>query len=855
MLAVPFILAFGALLARADQLPAYCGGVGAKSYTPPAVTIPAVVLNRGTVITVTNATMLMNGDTSSVKALVANPGPDGISLQEAITATNNDPGTWVIQFAPALKGSAIVVDTPPSKGLSFLTGGNVTINGDIDGNGQPDITLTSMSGTGLTIYIISGGNTIYGLSLQGCGGSCIATWSPRANLGLPQAIGKTFSNTTISNLTMTIAQGGKAIQFCPNCGQTLNSPTRNTWDHVLITGNTITGAGPGPPLVNVALSGSDTLQHTIIANNQIVAGSIGVGVGGGIGDANSQALDTLIANNVISAAFPNSGLIMVGAGGNSSNVDPAEQPPPQSTGGDGGSGNLIDGLQVIANQLHVTGPTATGISLTLGDTPSDGFQFPVIQYAENNIARNIGILANTIDGATKTGISVYAGSGTVRNDMIVNLSILGNTLTGMTNSGVSLSSASSFGSPAPSTGNMFSNVLIQANSIQVPVGGINPAYQYGLGPGGILATVAWRAQGNSIDGISISNNDVDTAAVGIGIVAGWGVGAPYSGPPFPADNNVVSAAQILCNQVDQAPKAAPGIKGINVTAGVDDAHGNQVQQLYVADNLIAGILSAASTPAYVGVGGSGNTLSTSSTPTPAISFVANAEGESPLIAPNTWIEIKGVNLAPHQDALNLRIWTSADFSNNQMPVQLDGVGATVNGKNAYVWYVSPSQVNVLTPPDALSGAVNVVLTNNGVSSPPYVAQAQALSPSFFVFDGRHVVGVHLDGGDIGPATLYPGLTTPARPGETIELFANGFGITSTPVVSGAVTQSGSLSPTPVIKIGGIQANVRFAGLNVTPGEFQFNVDVPSNVPDGDQPVTATINGVTTQSGVLLAVQR
>jgi len=56
-----------------DQLPAYCGGVGASSYTPPAVTIPNVTLNRGTVITVTNATVVVNGDTSSVKALVANP--------------------------------------------------------------------------------------------------------------------------------------------------------------------------------------------------------------------------------------------------------------------------------------------------------------------------------------------------------------------------------------------------------------------------------------------------------------------------------------------------------------------------------------------------------------------------------------------------------------------------------------------------------------------------------------------------------------------------------------------------------------------------------------------------------------
>jgi uncharacterized protein (TIGR03437 family) len=58
----------------------------------------------------------------------------------------------------------------------------------------------------------------------------------------------------------------------------------------------------------------------------------------------------------------------------------------------------------------------------------------------------------------------------------------------------------------------------------------------------------------------------------------------------------------------------------------------------------------------------------------------------------------------------------------------------------------------------------------------------------------------------------------------------------------------------VIIIGRIQANPRFAGLNVTPGEFQFNVAAPPNIPDGHQPITATCNGVTTQVGALLAVQ-
>ena len=85
------------------------------------------------------------------------------------------------------------------------------------------------------------------------------------------------------------------------------------------------------------------------------------------------------------------------------------------------------------------------------------------------------------------------------------------------------------------------------------------------------------------------------------------------------------------------------------------------------------------------------------------------------------------------------------------------------------------------------------------------------------------------------------------------LYGNGFGPTSTPVVSGSPLQSGTLSPAPVIKIGGATAAVQFAGL-VSPGEFQFNVVVPAGLSDGDQPITATYNGLSTQPGTLIAIQ-
>ena len=237
---------------------------------------------------------------------------------------------------------------------------------------------------------------------------------------------------------------------------------------------------------------------------------------------------------------------------------------------------------------------------------------------------------------------------------------------------------------------------------------------------------------------------------------------------------------------------------------------------------------------------------------PVITSVSNAEGGSATIAPNTWISIFGSNLAPAGDS---RIWQGPDFVGGQMPTQLDGVSATVNGKSAYVYYISPSQLNILTPPDTMSGPVQVVVNNNGAISTPFTAQAQAVSPSFFVFGGGpYVAAVHTDGTLVGPTGLYPGSTFPAKPGETILVYANGFGPTSVSVASGSLTQSGSLSPVPRVTIGGSGASVPFAGL-VSPGLFQFNVVVPAGASDGDQSISATYNGATTPSGTLITVQR
>ena len=115
------------------------------------------------------------------------------------------------------------------------------------------------------------------------------------------------------------------IQLSPVSGETSGNGsalvTGNTWDHVLITGNTISGSAAGPLLgidLELGQTIGDTLQHTIVANNNIVvpmpgAGGIAINVGYSPGSNNNQALDTLIANNDISAVLPQFG-IRIGEG-------------------------------------------------------------------------------------------------------------------------------------------------------------------------------------------------------------------------------------------------------------------------------------------------------------------------------------------------------------------------------------------------------------------------------------------------------------------------------------------------------------------------------------------------------------
>ena len=242
----------------------------------------------------------------------------------------------------------------------------------------------------------------------------------------------------------------------------------------------------------------------------------------------------------------------------------------------------------------------------------------------------------------------------------------------------------------------------------------------------------------------------------------------------------------------------------------------------------------------------------SSGPSIASGGVVNGANFLPGIAPGTWITIQGANLSA-----TTRSWTGSDFSGSNLPTQLDGVSVTVNGKPAYICFISPTQLNILTPADATQGSVPVqVTTAQGVSNVVSAGES-ALSPALFAFSpqgGRYVATVRADGTYIAPRNLIAGVpTVPAIPGDTILLFGTGFGPTTPPSPIGQLINAAPLAGQVTVRVGGIAAITQFAGI-VSPGEYQFNIVVP-NAPDGDNAVSIQIGGSSSQSNAFLTIQR
>jgi uncharacterized protein (TIGR03437 family) len=242
---------------------------------------------------------------------------------------------------------------------------------------------------------------------------------------------------------------------------------------------------------------------------------------------------------------------------------------------------------------------------------------------------------------------------------------------------------------------------------------------------------------------------------------------------------------------------------------------------------------------------------------PVISDVQNGASFQSTYFDNSVWSVKGTNLASITDNWNNSI------SGGALPVSLDGVSVTFNGYPAYISYISPTQINLVTPNNAGVEAVSVVVNNNGAISSAFVTPGTPVfySPAFFTWPNNQAVATHADYSyAVAPGTFSSLNTVAARPGEVIVLWGTGFGATVPLVQDGAVVPSDQpywTSIVPTVTVNNVSAVVYGAALAAGyVGLYQVAIQVPPGLANGNWPVVATIgaiNPASSPASVVLAV--
>jgi uncharacterized protein (TIGR03437 family) len=211
------------------------------------------------------------------------------------------------------------------------------------------------------------------------------------------------------------------------------------------------------------------------------------------------------------------------------------------------------------------------------------------------------------------------------------------------------------------------------------------------------------------------------------------------------------------------------------------------------------------------------------------------------VAPGSIISIFGRNLA-EGTAQAARLPLPLALYHVSVSFDQPDAGLSVPGR---LFFVSAGQLNVQVPWEflGLTHTLVKVRINDTVSAVVRV-ELSDYAPGIFEYDaaGGQRLGVvtHADGRIVTPSS-------PARPGETVVVYATGVGPVDQPQVSGEAASARPLASTritPTVTVGGQSAAVIFSGL--TPGFVglgQLNITIPAAARSGLQPLVVTSNGI------------
>jgi hypothetical protein len=363
---------------------------------------PAVAQQTCPSLVVSTNDDVVNGDTSSPCALIANPGPDGISLREALLAANNATGSGVvtITFAGTLAGTTIAL----TERFAPITGSQITLIG-LTNNGQPNITLdatNASSNPGSILFIaasnftMSGINMIniptnfsgmqiggFGYNLTGqmisspaqicCLEIISSAFSGNSGSGASGVyVPSNFSNETIGNVVVANNSFNQMFEGVLLQGGGPNTSNATIQD-VTVFGNSFSNmTSPATSAVEVSAEGIDNVVQRV----QVVQNTFTNNLQGAVLDINgttsgSQIQNTVIARNVFTGNLQAMGL---GAG-----VDA------------GTTNNVITNTQIVDNLVDLTGYNGQGAAtIQINDN----------QSGTNNKVTGVSFVNNSIDNGS-----------------------------------------------------------------------------------------------------------------------------------------------------------------------------------------------------------------------------------------------------------------------------------------------------------------------------------------------------------------------------------------------------------------------------------------------------------------------
>lgn len=527
------------------------------------------------------------------------------SLRDAITTTNNAPGTYTIRFASSLAGATIHLASllPP------LQGGGVLIDGDVNGDGRPDVTvdgggISEGDRGGISAFrIFSSDNRLHALALQGfTTGVFLAPARDDTDPTVPSH--QTYARNVVSGLVITgISREGISLWPTlgyPECASSACG-THNQWTDDRFVGNTIRASQGAVEAILYETAG-DAVQRWTIAGNDIRvdtgAFGINLAIGRGAGADGNSVSDALVAYNSLDATA--AGPILTTA------IN-------ATSGFSGGSSNTIENLQIVDNHVRfAAGATkARGITFTMSDGCS-GTGPGTGVCSKSNVAKDIEVTGNSLQGQDEGGVlAAEPCCGTANQSTLGPLRIVNNVVGGT----VPIAHLDPWGIEI---GYPASNVTVDHNSVTQTTTDPGTAHAATLAGGGIAILGGLGSDHKTVQGITVTNNRVDTDLVGITIVGGGISDDPAAGDSV-ADT--VTNVRLRGNVIGRRPTLVahwdPAVKGISIIGGLGgtppssghwrQSSGDRVTGVVLDHNRVAGAIDAYSLHADLGDNASGNT--------------------------------------------------------------------------------------------------------------------------------------------------------------------------------------------------------------------------------------------------------